>query len=117
MKRNKKAEAKKQVRILNRGEAKLKRVSVLLTELETAAGQVLQSEFGFEPEKVEVFLEWLRTRFRENGSHTSTDTPLVATGFGLAGSEVLRVVYSFDEQQTDVWLRRLVEQAQKNRNK
>ncbi len=115
MKRNRKAEAAKKERLLNRAEVKVKRVSILLTELETAAGQVLREELAFNPEQVEAFMEKLRRAFREIGGNQSTDMRQIGVAFGVAGAKVLKEQYGFNEARLNWWIEKLVERGKKNR--
>lgn len=117
MKRNRTAEAAKKQRLLNRAEVGVKRVSILLTELETAAGQVLREELAFSPEQAETFMEKLRAAFREIGGNQSADVRQIGVAFGIAGAKVLKEQYGFNEARLNWWIEKLVERGKKNRGK
>ena len=94
MKRNRKAEAKKHQRRLNRQEAELKQVAILLTEMEQAASQVLAEHFSFTEEQVGQFLDLLRTRYRDIQAQMPVFSRekrlgVAAQKFGLAALQIL----------------------------
>lgn len=101
---------------LNVQEEEKKRLAVLLTELETAAAQVLtEMKIG----QIDETLERIRKRFQELKTAKLPGTQKerlgrVAQHFGLAAAQVL-TEHGFDNQQIDTFLKRLVQAGERNR--
>lgn len=120
MKRNRKAEAQKQQRLLSRQEAERKQVAILLTEMEAAATAVLTEHFEFTQEQAAHFLELLRARYRAIQAQLpifSREKRLgvLAQKFALAGMQVLSEGYGFAPEQNDAWLKGMIETGNKGR--
>ena len=99
---------------LNRKQLLTRRRATLLTELETAAGQVLADLFAFEETAVSSFLEQTRAAYQQMPPGKGS-LPEIAQRFGLAGGAILISQYRFTTQMVDVWLGKLVERGQENR--
>lgn len=122
MKRNRKAEARKQERRLSRQEAERKQVAILLTEMEEAAAAVLAEYFNFDQARIDEFLDLLRQRYAAIQAQVpifSREKRLgvLAQKFGLAAMQVLSEAYGFRPEMNDVWLKKMIEQGNKNRGK
>lgn len=121
MKRNRKAEARKQERRLSREEAERKQVAILLTEMEEATAAVLAEYFNFDQARIEEFLELLRQRYAAIQAQMPVFSRekrlgVLAQKFGLAAMQVLSAAYGFRPEMNDVWLKKMIEQGNKNRS-
>lgn len=120
MKRNRKAEAKKQERLLSRQETEAKRQAVLLTEMEAAAGVVLQQDFAWEYEQIGQFLDALRALFAQEAAalgrlRGNDRLKRTAQLFGLCGLKVLKERFDFGADDLQRWLDRLIEVGNEQR--
>lgn len=121
MKRNRKAEAATKKRKLSKQQAELRRISILLTELEAASSLVLLRHFDFTEEQVHLFLQLVRNRFQAIrsglGVFSSLEARLkvVAQRFGLAAMQILVEFHGFDSEKTDQWLKLMIQQGNQNR--
>lgn len=120
MKRNRKAEGRKQERRLNRQEAERKQVAILLTEMEEATAAVLAEHFDFDPARIDEFLDLLRQRYAAIQAAMPVFSRekrlgVLAQKFGLAAMQVLSEAYGFRPEMNDAWLKKLIEQGNKNR--
>lgn len=120
MKRNRKAEAKKQERLLSRQETEAKRQAVLLTEMEAAAGVVLQQDFAWEYEQIGQFLDALRALFAQEAAalgrlRGNDRLKRTAQLFGLCGVKVLKERFEFGPDDLQRWLDRLIEVGNEKR--
>lgn len=99
---------------LDRKQLLLRRRATLLTELEAAAGQVLNDVFAFEEAAVAVFLEQTRQTFHllPTGKNGLAD---VGIRYGLAAGQVLMQQHRFTKEMVDIYLQKLVEYGQRNR--
>lgn len=105
---------------LNTKEAEVKRVAVLLTELEQAASQVLVQEFHLVGEQANGMVANIRTAFQK--LTPPTPAPLqrqrlgqVAQTYGLAATNTL-LQAGYNSQQANAFLTQLVEQGKRNRS-
>lgn len=120
MKRNRKAEGRKQERQLSRQEAERKQIAILLTEMEDATAAVLGEHFGFDQAQIDEFLALLRQRYAAIQAQMPVFSRekrlgVLAQKFGLAAMQVLSEAYGFRPEMNDVWLKKLIEQGNKNR--
>lgn len=120
MKRNRKAEARKQERRLSRQEAERKQVAILLTEMEEATAAVLTEYFNFDPARIDEFLDLLRERYAAMQAQIPVFSRekrlgVLAQKFGLAAMQVLSEAYGFRPEMNDAWLKKMIEQGNKNR--
>lgn len=99
---------------LNRKQLLIRRRAALLSELETAAGQVLGDVFAFEDTAVTSFLEQTRQTYLQLpvGKNSLAD---MSIRFGLAAGQTLMEFHHFTKEMVDLFLIRLVQQGQANR--
>ncbi|MCL4296266.1 MAG: hypothetical protein KJ077_11080 [Anaerolineae bacterium] len=99
------------------------RITNLMTELGTAATQVLVRDHQFTPEQVVEFLKQVQDRYAlrtELALPALTPDGLLrdaSVRFGLTAVEVLQENYSFTPEQSEAWLKALLEQGRQNRGR
>lgn len=96
-------------------------MAILLTEMEEATAAVLAEYFNFDQARIDEFLDLLRQRYAAIQAQMpifSREKRLgvLAQKFGLAAMQVLSAAYGFRPEMNDVWLKKMIEQGNKNRS-
>jgi len=109
MKRNRKAEARKQLR----HEAEQSQVAGMLDQMQAAAQQILVERFGSTREEVWAFFDRQQTHFQAKPpkfplfSTKQQRLTITAQSFGLAGLKALKEL-GFTAEQLDTWLKDMI---------